>query len=68
VVTIAPGIFETPMLERVPEAVRSELSARTPFPKRSGTPGEFAAFVLHVIENRMLNGHTVRLDGALRMG
>jgi NAD(P)-dependent dehydrogenase (short-subunit alcohol dehydrogenase family) len=67
VVTVAPGIFETPMLGQVPESVRAALSERTPFPKRSGAPEEYAAFVLHVIENRMLNGQTVRLDGALRM-
>jgi NAD(P)-dependent dehydrogenase (short-subunit alcohol dehydrogenase family) len=67
VVTIAPGIFETPMLARVPEAVRSELCVQTPFPRRFGAPEEFAAFVLHVVENPMLNGVTVRLDGALRM-
>ncbi|HEY4027435.1 MAG TPA: SDR family NAD(P)-dependent oxidoreductase [Candidatus Dormibacteraeota bacterium] len=67
VVTIAPGIFDTPMLHAVPEPVRAELSALTPFPKRFGEAAEYAALVLHVIQNRMLNGETIRLDGALRM-
>jgi NAD(P)-dependent dehydrogenase (short-subunit alcohol dehydrogenase family) len=67
VVTVAPGIFETPMLGTLPEPVRAALCAQMPFPRRFGDAGEYAALVLHIIENRMLNGETIRLDGALRM-
>jgi NAD(P)-dependent dehydrogenase (short-subunit alcohol dehydrogenase family) len=67
VVTIAPGLFDTPMLAGLPEPARQALSAAVPFPNRLGQPQEFAALVRHIIENPMLNGETIRLDGALRM-
>lgn len=67
VVTIAPGVFETPMLAAMPEAVRDALGRGVPFPPRLGRPDEYAALVLHIIGNTMLNGETIRLDGALRM-
>lgn len=67
VVTVAPGVFDTPMLAGVPDAVRESLGAGVPFPPRLGRPDEFAALVLHVLENPLLNGTTIRLDGALRM-
>ena len=67
VVAIAPGIFETPMMEGMSEAVRASLAAQVPFPPRLGRPEEYAALVRHVVENTMLNGEVIRLDGALRM-
>ncbi len=67
VVTIAPGIFETPMLMGLPTEVQQSLGASVPFPKRLGRPDEYAALVRHILENPMLNGETIRLDGALRM-
>jgi NAD(P)-dependent dehydrogenase (short-subunit alcohol dehydrogenase family) len=67
VVSIAPGVFETPMMASLPENVRASLAALVPFPSRLGKPEEFAALARHVIENRMLNGEVIRLDGALRM-
>src|SRR5437899_5318158 len=67
VCTIAPGTFDTPMLAMLPESQRQALAAQIPFPSRLGRPGEFAALVRHVVENAMLNGETIRLDGALRM-
>jgi NAD(P)-dependent dehydrogenase (short-subunit alcohol dehydrogenase family) len=67
VVTIAPGIFDTPLLAALPEAARQSLGAQVPFPSRLGRPPEYAALVRHVIENDMLNGEVIRLDGALRM-
>jgi NAD(P)-dependent dehydrogenase (short-subunit alcohol dehydrogenase family) len=67
VVTIAPGIFLTPMLAGLPEAAQSSLSEQVPFPSRLGRPEEYAALVAHIVENSMLNGETIRLDGALRM-
>jgi NAD(P)-dependent dehydrogenase (short-subunit alcohol dehydrogenase family) len=67
VVTIAPGIFETPMMQGMSADVRQALGAAVPFPPRLGRPEEFAALVRHVLENGMLNGETIRLDGALRM-
>ena len=67
VMTIAPGLMETPMLAGLPEAVRESLAASVPFPRRLGRPGEFADLVEHVIANAMLNGSVIRLDGALRM-
>jgi 3-hydroxyacyl-CoA dehydrogenase / 3-hydroxy-2-methylbutyryl-CoA dehydrogenase len=67
VVTIAPGTFDTPLLAALPEAARLELGAQIPFPNRLGRPEEFAALARHVVENPMLNGETIRLDGALRM-
>jgi NAD(P)-dependent dehydrogenase (short-subunit alcohol dehydrogenase family) len=67
VVTIAPGIFDTPLLGSLPEPVREALGAQVPFPPRLGRPAEFAALAKHIIENEMLNGEVIRLDGALRM-
>jgi NAD(P)-dependent dehydrogenase (short-subunit alcohol dehydrogenase family) len=67
VVTIAPGLFETPMLMGLPADVQQSLGASVPFPKRLGRPFEYAALVRHILENPMLNGETIRLDGALRM-
>lgn len=67
-VTIAPGTFDTPMLRLVPEAQRQALAAQIPFPSRLGQPAEFGALACHIVENAMLNGETIRLDGALRMG
>jgi NAD(P)-dependent dehydrogenase (short-subunit alcohol dehydrogenase family) len=68
VVTIAPGIFETPMMAAFPKEVQDGLARSVPFPPRLGHPAEFAALVRHIVENVMLNGETIRLDGALRMG
>lgn len=65
--TIAPGIFDTPLLAGLPEAARTSLGQQVPFPKRLGQPKEYAALVQHMIENNMLNGETIRLDGAIRM-
>ena len=65
--TIAPGLFDTPLLAALPEEARTALGQTIPFPKRLGLPDEYAALALHVIENSMLNGETIRLDGALRM-
>ncbi|RQS66455.1 3-hydroxyacyl-CoA dehydrogenase [Burkholderia sp. Bp8963] len=67
VVTIAPGIFETPMLTGMPQEVQDSLGKSVPFPSRLGRPDEFAALVRHIAENPMLNGEVIRLDGALRM-
>jgi 3-hydroxyacyl-CoA dehydrogenase / 3-hydroxy-2-methylbutyryl-CoA dehydrogenase len=67
VVTIAPGTFDTPLLATLPEEARAQLGAQIPFPNRLGRPEEFASLACHVVENRMLNGETIRLDGALRM-
>jgi NAD(P)-dependent dehydrogenase (short-subunit alcohol dehydrogenase family) len=67
VVTIAPGIFDTPLLAGLPEAARVSLGRQVPFPSRLGRPEEYAALVRHAIENEMLNGEVIRLDGALRM-
>ena len=64
---VAPGIFSTPMLHALPEAAQESLAAAVPFPKLLGQPPQYAALVRHMIENRYLNGETVRLDGALRM-
>jgi len=68
VVTIAPGIFQTPLLAALPEAAQASLGQQVPFPPRLGRPPEYAALVVQVAENSMLNGETIRLDGALRMG
>jgi NAD(P)-dependent dehydrogenase (short-subunit alcohol dehydrogenase family) len=65
--TIAPGLFDTPLLAALPEEAREALGASVPFPSRLGLPDEFAALALQIAENPMLNGETVRLDGALRM-
>ncbi len=67
VMTIAPGIFDTPMLRGMSEELRASLGAQVPFPSRLGAPEEFAALVRHVVENEMLNGEVIRLDGAIRM-
>ncbi len=67
VVTIAPGIFETPMMAGMPQEVQDALGKSVPFPPRLGRPPEFAALVRHICENVMLNGEVIRLDGALRM-
>ncbi|AZC26722.1 MULTISPECIES: SDR family NAD(P)-dependent oxidoreductase [Pseudomonas] len=67
VMTIAPGIFETPMMAGMSDEVRASLAAGVPFPPRLGKPVEYAALVRHIIENSMLNGEVIRLDGALRM-
>jgi NAD(P)-dependent dehydrogenase (short-subunit alcohol dehydrogenase family) len=67
VVTIAPGIFETPMMAAFPQEVQDALAKSVPFPPRLGRPAEFASLVRHIVENTMLNGETIRLDGALRM-
>ncbi|HVO25117.1 MAG TPA: 3-hydroxyacyl-CoA dehydrogenase [Candidatus Margulisiibacteriota bacterium] len=66
-VTIAPGTFDTPMLAMLPEPQRLALGAQIPFPSRLGRPTEYAALACHIVENAMLNGETIRLDGALRM-
>jgi NAD(P)-dependent dehydrogenase (short-subunit alcohol dehydrogenase family) len=67
VVTIAPGLFDTPLLATLPEPARVSLGKQVPFPPRLGRPEEYAALVVHVIENVMLNAETIRLDGAIRM-
>ncbi|MCV3241812.1 3-hydroxyacyl-CoA dehydrogenase [Mesorhizobium sp. ZC-5] len=67
VVTIAPGIFKTPMMAGMPQEVQDSLGAAVPFPSRLGEPSEYAALALHIVENQMLNGETIRLDGAIRM-
>ncbi len=67
VVTIAPGLFETPMLRSLPPEAQKSLADSVPFPQRLGQPAEYAALALHIIANRMLNGETIRLDGAIRM-
>ncbi len=68
VMTIAPGLFDTPLLGGLPEPARQSLGQQVPFPPRLGKPGEYAALAKHIIENPMLNGEVIRLDGALRMG
>lgn len=67
VMTIAPGIFLTPMVEGLPPKVQDELGATVPFPSRLGKPDEFAKLVEHIVNNQYLNGETIRLDGAVRM-
>jgi NAD(P)-dependent dehydrogenase (short-subunit alcohol dehydrogenase family) len=67
VVTIAPGLFDTPLLAALPQEARDALGASIPFPSRLGLPEEYAQLALQVVENPMLNGETIRLDGALRM-
>ena len=67
VVAVAPGMFDTPLLKRLPESVRSSLAEQVPHPRRLGDPDEFAHLVEHIIENSMINGETVRIDGAIRM-
>ena len=68
VVALAPGVFETPMMAGVTEEVRDSLGAQVPHPSRLGRPSEFADLVRHIVENPYLNGDTIRLDGAIRMG
>jgi NAD(P)-dependent dehydrogenase (short-subunit alcohol dehydrogenase family) len=65
--TIAPGLFDTPLLAALPEEARQKLGAGVPYPPRLGQPPEYAQLACHIVENRMLNGETIRLDGALRM-
>ena len=67
VVAIAPGLFDTPLLAALPEEARKALGAGIPFPQRLGLPAEYAQLACQIVENRMLNGETIRLDGALRM-
>jgi NAD(P)-dependent dehydrogenase (short-subunit alcohol dehydrogenase family) len=67
VCTIAPGLFDTPMMATLPEPVRIALGKQVPFPPRLGQPAEYAALAVHIMENSMLNGETIRLDGAIRM-
>ena len=67
VCTIAPGLFDTPLLAGLPEPARMSLGKQVPFPPRLGRPAEYGALAAHIVENAMLNGETIRLDGALRM-
>jgi NAD(P)-dependent dehydrogenase (short-subunit alcohol dehydrogenase family) len=67
VMAVAPGIFDTPMLAALPADARASLATQVPFPSRLGRPDEYAALVRHILENPMLNGETIRLDGAIRM-
>jgi NAD(P)-dependent dehydrogenase (short-subunit alcohol dehydrogenase family) len=67
VMTIAPGLFDTPLLAGLPEPARISLATQVPFPPRLGNPAEYAALAQHIIENEMLNGEVIRLDGAIRM-
>ncbi|MDA5094530.1 SDR family NAD(P)-dependent oxidoreductase [Aliiroseovarius sp. KMU-50] len=67
VMTIAPGIFKTPMVAGLPQEIQDSLGAQVPFPSRLGDPNEFAAMARHIVENSMLNGEVIRLDGAVRM-
>ena len=67
VCAIAPGLFDTPLLAGLPEEVRTSLGAHGPVPPRLGRPDEYAKLALHIVENTMLNGEVIRLDGALRM-
>jgi NAD(P)-dependent dehydrogenase (short-subunit alcohol dehydrogenase family) len=67
VCTIAPGTFDTPLLARLPDEVKDSLAGSVPHPSRLGSPDEFGQLALHIIENPMLNGETIRLDGAIRM-
>ena len=67
VMTVAPGLFATPMMKGLPQEAQDSLGKQTPFPPRLGEPSEYAALAAHIIENAMLNGETIRLDGAIRM-
>jgi NAD(P)-dependent dehydrogenase (short-subunit alcohol dehydrogenase family) len=67
VCTIAPGLFDTPLMGALPDEARQSLGESVPFPQRLGRPAEYAALAMHIVENRMLNGEVIRLDGALRM-
>jgi NAD(P)-dependent dehydrogenase (short-subunit alcohol dehydrogenase family) len=68
VVTIAPGLFDTPLMATLPEEARASLGAQVPHPSRLGDPAEFGALAAHIVANPMLNGEVIRLDGAIRMG
>jgi NAD(P)-dependent dehydrogenase (short-subunit alcohol dehydrogenase family) len=68
VMCIAPGIFETPLLAGLPQEAQDSLGQQVPFPKRLGSPAEYASLAIQIIENQMLNGETIRLDGSIRMG
>lgn len=67
IMTVAPGLFRTPLMDELPEEVQAALGASVPFPSRLGNPDEFAMLAQHIIENQMLNGEVIRLDGAIRM-
>ena len=67
VVTIAPGLFKTPLMESLPEAAQESLAQQVPFPSRLGRPDEFADLVKHIMDNVMLNGEVIRLDGSIRL-
>ncbi len=67
VVTIAPGLFDTPLMAGLPDTARESLGKQVPFPPRLGRPGEYADLVLHIVANPMLNGEVIRIDGAIRM-
>src|SRR3989442_676276 len=67
VCTIAPGIFETPMLLGMPKEAQEAIAKQVPYPPRQGKPADYAQLVRHIVENEMLNGETIRLDGAIRM-
>lgn len=67
VMTVAPGVFDTPLMAGLPKAAQDSLAQQIPFPSRFGRPEEYAALVRHIIENEMLNGEVIRIDGALRM-
>ncbi|MGQ4878076.1 3-hydroxyacyl-CoA dehydrogenase [Billgrantia sp. LNSP4103-1] len=67
VMTIAPGLFKTPLMDALPEEAQQSLAASIPFPSRLGEPGEFARLACHIVDNAMLNGETIRLDGSIRM-
>ena len=67
VMTIAPGIFDTPLMASLPQAARESLATQVPFPPRLGKPAEYASLVRHIVENEMLNGEVIRLDGGIRM-
>lgn len=68
VVTVAPGMFDTPILATLPEEARNSIAAQVPHPARLGDPSEYAALVAHIVANAMLNGEVIRLDGAIRLG
>ena len=68
VMTIAPGVMLTPMVSGMPPDVQESLAAQIPFPSRLGTPEDYAFLAQHIVENRILNGEVIRLDGAIRMG
>jgi NAD(P)-dependent dehydrogenase (short-subunit alcohol dehydrogenase family) len=67
VTTIAPGVFDTPILARFPQEVRDKLGSQVPHPNRLGHADEYASLAMQIVENKMLNGETIRLDGAIRM-